>query len=98
MDIEMHVVRKKFEEFKEFVTGIPGIDKFYLEAIKNCTADLFLVGLKGELDKKVDELMKQISSKANINFEAVKEEIKMKFVAYLEYFMGVSRILVVKLK
>ncbi len=87
MDSEILV---KFENFKKFLSKIESIDTIYLIALDKCSIDLFLEGLSKYGDETPHEIVKKLCYKAGIKIPEVSDEIKNKFIRYIEYFKKIS--------
>jgi hypothetical protein len=88
--IYMEIVQNKFENFKNFLKSIPGVSATYIQIIEMITLDQFLKGLKERYEgKSVEELIEEVSNKANINMNSIDIETKSKFTRYITYFKQV---------
>jgi hypothetical protein len=87
----MDIVQNKFENFKNFLKSIPGVSVTYIQIIEMVSLEQFLKGLKERYEgKSIEELIYEVSSKANIDMNSIDIETKSKFTRYITYFKQVS--------
>lgn len=88
----METIEQRFENFKNFLNTIPGIDSKYIILIGQCNLNVFLTGIDQHKDKTIEELTKYISEVAKIDLNNIPIEMKSKFTRYLEYFRLITQL------
>jgi hypothetical protein len=88
----MDSVNLKFLNFKAFLAQIPGISQIYVRAINMCDLKTFFTSLRQYKGKSMDELIKDITTKADLDLAKIPQDMKAKFIGYIEFFREVSEI------
>jgi hypothetical protein len=87
----MEIVQQRFENFKQFISTIPGIDSMYIALLNQYSLPLFLQNFKQCENLTVDEIVTNLCTKAHVNIPDVDKGTKDKFKRYIEYFQDIAR-------
>lgn len=86
----MDIPEQKYNNFKQFLKENLDVDAMYLAILQQSNLALFLYELNGRRGQSIEEIILDISQKANINIQNVSPDVKDKFVRYISYFREVQ--------